>query len=212
MAFRRRRTIRRRPIRKYGRKYYNKRRYSGGQRIKRTVALAANVAAGVASDNVIWNQASRSTGFYNFSLSDLPNNGEITALYSLYKLTGVSLRFIPIAGTDATAGSTTLMDSFAYNIDKSIRGVPANMDELLEAGNVRIISAAQKPFKVWIPYPKAGTVISGSTAQMTTPWLDSDANQVKHFGLRYAFQQSLATASVRFQVYATYYLRVKTLK
>lgn len=212
MAFRsRRRSTRRRPTRKYGRKYY-KRRGTTGIRIKRTVALAANISGGVASDNVIWNQSSRATGFYNFSLSDLPNNGEITALYSLYKLTGVSLRFIPLAGTDATAGATTLMDSFAYNIDKSIRGVPLNMDEILEAGGARVVSAAARPFKIWIPYPKTATTLSGTTAGMVNPWIDSDANGIKHFGLRYAFQQSLATATVRFQVYATYYLRVRTLK
>lgn len=204
----------RRTKRTYRKKRATRRRFSGAgtMSIKRSCALAANVAAGIASDNVIWNQSTRSTGYFNFSLSDLPNNGEITALFSMYKLTGVSLRFIPLAGTDATAGSTTLMDTFAFNIDKSVRGVPANMDEILESGNCRIISGCQRPFKVWIPYPKAGTVISGSTAQMTTPWLDSDANQVKHFGLRYAFQQSLASASVRFAVYATYYFRVKYLK
>lgn len=183
-----------------------------GVLVKRTCALAANVAAGVAADNVIWNQSSRSLGYFSFSLSDLPNNGEITAMFNRYKLTGVSLRFIPIVGTSADAGATTFMDTLAIQIDKSVRGVPASMDELLECDNVRVFSAGAKPFKVWIPAPLAASTIGGSSALMTNSWLDSDKTDAKHYGLRYAFSQSLATAAVRFQVYATYYLRVKGMK
>lgn len=199
--------------RKYRRTY--RKRYArplAQTRIKRTCALAANIDTGVASDNVITNAAARSQGYFNFSLSDLPNNGEITALYSLYKITGVKLRFIPLVGTDASAGATTFMDTFAYSIDKSVRTVPVNQDELLEMGNCKVISAAAKPFKVWIPYPKAASTIGGTSAAMSTPWLDSDANTIKHYGLRYSFGQNLTTAAVRFQVYATYYLKVRTLK
>lgn len=183
-----------------------------GVLIKRTCALAANVAAGVAGDNVIWNQTSRALGYFNFSLSDLPNNGEITAMFNRYKLTGVSLRFIPIVGTSTDAGATTFMDTLAIQIDKSLRGVPASMDEILECDNCRVFSAGQKPFKVWIPAPLAASTIGGSSALMTNSWLDSDTNAIKHYGLRYAFSQSLASAAVRFQVYATYYLRVKGMK
>jgi len=73
MVYRRRRTTRRR-ARRTMRKRRTMRRYSGVL-IKRTCALSANVSAGVAADNVIWNQSSRSQGYFNFSLSDLPNNG-----------------------------------------------------------------------------------------------------------------------------------------
>lgn len=180
--------------------------------IKRTCALAANVETGVAADNVIWNQASRSRGYFNFSLSDLPNNGEITAMFNRYKLTGVQLKLIPIVGTDATAGATTFMDTLAIHVDKSVRGVPANMDEILEAGNCRIYSGALRPLKIWIGKPLAASTIGGVSGMMTNPWLDTDQNAIKHYGVRYAFSQSLASAAVRFQVYATYFLRVRGLK
>jgi len=183
-----------------------------GMLIKRTCALAAQVAAGTAGDNIIWNQSSRSVGYFNFSLSDLPNNGEFTALFNRYKITGVSLRFIPIVGTDATAGATTFMDTLAIQVDKSVRGVPVSIDEILESGNARVYSACQKPFKVWVSSPMAASTIAGSSAVLTNPWLDSDANGIKHYGVRYAFASSLASASVRFAVYATYYLRLKGTK
>jgi len=180
--------------------------------LKRTCALAANISSGIAADNVIWNQTSRSTGYFNFSLSDLPNNGEITAMFNRYKLMGVLLRFIPIVGTSTDPGATTFMDTIAIQVDKSVRGVPASMDEILEAGNARVFSAAAKPFKVYIKNPLAASTIGGSSASMSNPWLDSDANGIKHYGVRYAFASSLATASVRFQVYATYYLRLRGTK
>lgn len=185
---------------------------SKGMLIKRTCALAPQIASGTAPDNVIWNQSSRSVGYFNFSLSDLPGNGEFTALFNRYKITGVSLRFIPIVGTSTDPGATTFMDTLAVQVDKSLRGVPANIDEILECGNARVFSAAAKPFKIWVSAPLAASTIAGSSALLTNPWLDSDANGIKHYGVRYAFASSLATASVRFQVYATYYLRLKGTK
>lgn len=205
----------RRPRRYLRKRLYRRRRYvrpMGATRIKRTCALAAQITGGTASDNVIWNQSNRAQGYFNFSLSDLPNNGEITALYSLYKLTGVALKFVPIVGTDAPTGSTSFMDSFCYCIDKSVRGVPASLDEVLEQGNCKIMNASARAFKVYIPFPKAASTINSQSALMSTPWLDTDANNIKHYGLRYSFGNSLASATVRYQVYATYYLRVKTLK
>jgi len=214
MARRVRRSFRR-SSRKTGRRY--RKRYSTRMpsiRIKRSVALAPVIASGVAGDNTIRNDTTRNVGYFQFSLSDLPNNGEITALYSLYKLTGVSLKLIPISGTQADAGSvsSTFLEPFAYTVDKSIRPVPTDMDDLLEAGNCRIVTGAMRPIKIWVPYPKAGITTGGQSAMMTTPWLDSDQNAIKHWGVRYAFASANTTATVRYKVYATYYLRVKTLK
>lgn len=181
--------------------------------LKRTCALAPVVSGGVYSSNIIQDRDIYQYGYFNFSLSDLPNNGEVTAMFNRYKLTGVKLKFIPIQGTDATAASSNLMNTLALSIDKSVRGVPAAFDELMEAGNVKVYASALRPISVWISRPLAAATIGGSSAMMTNPWLDSDLNDIKHYGLRYAFKSGVPTTSAtRFAVYATYYLRLRGTK
>lgn len=204
---------RKRMGKKRSKKTVSRKRMSSGFLLKRTVALAPQITGGTANSNTVWDKTDRQFGYFNFSLSDLPNNGEITAMFNRYKITGVRLKFIPTQGTDTPSGATNLLNSLAVQIDKSVRSVPASFDELLEAGNCRVLSASQKGFSVWIGSPLAAATIGGVSALMTNSWLDSDSNEIKHYGLRYAFQNGYAAqAYTRFSVFATYYLRLKGTK
>lgn len=193
---------------------YRKRgsRRTGGILIKRTCALAPVVAAGVFTSNQLQDSTANQFGYFNFSLSDLPNNGEITAMFNQYKITGVKLRFIPMQGTETSPGSTNLMNALAVQVDKSVRGVPASFDEIIEASNAKVFSAAQKGFSIWISRPLAAATIASSSALLTNSWIDSDKTDAKHYGLRYAFQNGYASVYTRFMAYATYYVRVKGMK
>lgn len=221
----RRRTFRRRFLKRIGRPYRLKRMALSRQgkvySFKRNVAVAPwAIVDGnpvVQPNGTYISNASVAGnygfGHFRFRLSDLPSATDFTNLYERYKITGVKLRFVPVASTESSIGSaSTFMSPLAIAINRGAITTTADdrtFDQLMENQDVRIFTTL-KPFNVYIPYPKFYAPADGiTTAQEKGGWLNSKTATVHHFGLNYAWQQTVATTANQcaFRVIATYYMK-----
>lgn len=156
-------------------------------------------------------------GIFKFSLQDLPNYTDFTNLYENFRITGVRLRFMPIAGTESGSYSATssIMEPLAFCIDRGANdaiGINPGFTQLLENQDCKIRSS-YKPFSIYIAYPKAHAPADGVTQTvLMSPWLDTEVNGqvVDHHGLKFCFQTATpADRSVAYRVYATYYIKCR---
>lgn len=154
-------------------------------------------------------------GIFKFKLEDLPNYQDFTQLYEQFKITGVSLRFIPWIGTESSSNATARTDTIAYCIDRGANdliNVSPSFNSLLENQDVRLRNS-QRPFKVWIGSPVAhqGADAQTQVVNKPSPWLDSQlvtrSSIVDHHGIKFSFQNNVAdSTAVYYRVYATYYI------
>lgn len=153
-------------------------------------------------------------GYFTFQLQDLLNSADFTNLYAKYKITGVKLKFIPTRGDGADVSAPTtsgVMCSLAIAINRGATTLTAQertFDQILEQQDARIYST-QKPFSIYIPYPKFYAPADGLTvAQEKSGWLQSRHPEVDHYGVQFAWQfQANDQVASQFRVFATMYVK-----
>lgn len=169
------------------------------------------------------------SGVITFKLTDLLNSGSFTALFDLYKLTGVKLRLITTANVSDssvpnTSGQVGTLPMFyiAPNRDPYVPA-PTSVGDILNDDGCRIIRL-ERPYKTYLKSPKP--LILDSTGAANLPlqlgtkssqqfWLTTGGNSqtinqsnIEHFGFRWAGINQAPNALV-VQVYATYYFAMK---
>lgn len=168
--------------------------------------------------NIITNDVAAAfiAGIFKFKLEDLPNYQDFSQLYEQFKITGVSIRFIPYIGTEnSSVTGQSRTDTLALCIDRGANdqiNASPSFNSLLENQDVKLRNT-QRPFKIWVGSP---VVHTGADAQLqvlnrASPWLDSDVITrsaiVDHHGVKFSFPGNLPSEqSAYFKVYATYYL------
>lgn len=211
--------------RPYRRRMYPRKNLSSQNKIysfKRSVMLAPCQWISGSGENVqASNQVTNSSGagyfqigHFKFALTDLPNYSDFINLYERFKITGVKLKFIPIHGdgVDVQGGGAVTANLSPLAIAISREAVLQSSDErtfdqLLEQQDCKVYTS-QRPFSLYIPYPKFYAPADGlTTVQEKGGWIRSaTGSSVHHWGLRYAFpeQNSYATS---FRVICTYFVK-----
>lgn len=170
-----------------------------------------------ATINVISNALSEPffAGIFKFKLEDLPNYTDFTQLYEQFKITGVSLRFIPWIGTENSGLTQARTDTLAYCIDRGANDlvtVSPSFNSLLENQDVKLRNS-QRPFKMWIGSPVAhqGADAQVQVVNRASPWLDAElasrSTIVDHHGVKFSFPANVANdLACYYKVFATYYI------
>ncbi|AUW34332.1 capsid protein [Circovirus sp.] len=172
-------------------------------------------------------KSANTAGCNFFSLNQLPNYGEFTALFDQYKVNGVKYEFIPrfnsIDQATATGGE------FYTVIDRCDNDAPTSLNQMLEYQSMRKTPLTRKHtryFKPGVPtgvyanvddplnaYPLASRVT-------LSPWLSTtdgeNASQVpssiEHLGLKYWCSATNASANTTVDVVCTAYLAMRTVR
>lgn len=160
---------------------------------------------------------------YAFTLGNLPNYTELTALFEQYRINAIKLTFVPtcssLDGETATQIPTTyLTQPRLYTLIDKDANVPVNNESaMLQYGNVRIIKNPTRPFTIYIRGPavqvgtaNALTIVGG--APKSKQWLDCDNYSVQHLGCGVGGimpQAGAGTIAFNYNVIATYYMQFK---
>lgn len=149
----------------------------------------------------------------NFTLADLPNASDFTNLFDFYRICGVKLQFIPQANSNDTGASDPLsIPIFHYIADYDDSIGFANENQALEKEGIKT-RRLDKPFNYYI-VPRVSNEIynNGVTTAYALnkkkQWIDGNSSGVAHFGLK-AWVTTAAVYTLRFKIYATYYLQFK---
>lgn len=218
MAYRRPR-FRRRPraVKRFRRGYRRYRNVGNTKKLNQATVYSFKRMVQRRSD--ITNSPSADT-FNNlsFQLSDLPNYTEFTNLFDAYKITGVSIKFVPaytdtVSTTQLTAGD---VGAFVWVVDYDDSTNFTSIDEAYQKQGAKVRYSARRPWTIFIR-PRALMTGPGSAefqtpAGKSAPWLNCNATTagVVYRGIKWAWRQ--ASYANHIDVFCTYYLKFKNVK
>nr|WPR18769.1 MAG: capsid protein [Chemarfal virus 119] len=170
-------------------------------------------------------------GVMNWKIGDLTNFASFQGLFDLYKLTGVKIKMIPRfnqsqAGTPGIGGTQAGQLPILYiapNHDPYVPP-PSNIPDIINDDGVKIIQVS-RPLSFYINNPKPDLRTAGGDAlglqfnsrrKALQPWLTTggnlqtvDQSLTKHYGFRWALENTPLQYDCVLDVYATYYFSMK---
>lgn len=211
MVYRRRRFTRKRRTnnRNYRRRFRRTRttRYKGGQKrflYKRFTGVFGSLQL---------NNISETYAGYNFSLSDLPNYTEFTALYDMYKINRVKISFLPqqtISNSLSTVSNAAAYARFFSVIDTNDATAPTSIDQLREYESCKYTTIHRRHKR----YFKPRITDSGNVYTPGNPWIATSSPNVNYFGLKVAAEaiDSTVSTTMDYTIECKYYLSFRNVK
>lgn len=178
---------------------YNKKRYGIKQPVqyfKRTVYLPAFVVSSTALNVPFVN---------SFTLSDLPNSSEFTALYDQYKIMGVSYKLYPrFNSVDQNLSGGRIWTVLDYD-DSNL---PASINELCQYQNVKCTNTSQVHSRYLKP---AFNLTTGSAnIPQRRNWIDVASTAVPYRGIKGIIEPT--SSSVAYDCKMTFYCAFKNVR
>jgi len=149
---------------------------------------------------------------FNFSLNDLPNYTEFTALYDMYKINAIKFVVLPsvtenisLTGVNNPIASARMFSVIDYNDGTA----PTTIDQLREYQTCKMTPILKK-HKRYIYKPK----IFDTNSFSISPWLGTSSPSTNYYGLKLAIEPILSTGvtSMDFTIECVYYLSFKNVK
>lgn len=202
-----------------------------GMRIVRNPRYLPSIQIKRTFYNGIWQPAVTTTNdfwkYYQYTLSNMPDQAQYTSIFDQYKITGVLTTFIPrfdnFDGSNRTTVGTTNSSGVALSIindpytvvSPSGTYTSANYNTFAEQGRVRLYEAG-KTITVYSKPTIANTLLSGSNQLVKAPWLQTSNNLTVHycfhaFAHDHNFSGSFMTSQA-WDVYTTFYISFRGMR
>lgn len=151
---------------------------------------------------------------YQFSLNQLPNFSEFTALYDTYKLAAVKFKMVPRltdAGVSTTANShnTSPVHSAIDYDDANTTNDPLVLMQYQNYKMTRGLSLHQRYLKPKMAELVYVTGVSSGYGQGRR-WINCSNPDVPHYAVKLAIEPT--AVALQYDVYATYYVMFKAVR
>lgn len=176
----------------------------------------------------------------SFALTECPSNADYTALYDMYKINAVKIKFIPRynsnlvfiqspredggANTDLNidAGGTNLSSGSNWGLPELITVIDFDDDtnvsspsELYQYANMKRTLCSREHGRYFVPRIKVDS--SNTGLSMRKQWLDCDNSGVKHYGIKGCVTNvptfpGPGSAEFRIDLEVTYYMSFKNTR
>lgn len=165
------------------------------------------------SADIAFNSAGASAGAYAPALSNMPNYTEFTALFDMYRINKVVVKFVPsFTGSDANPAATANALPNLYSVtDNDDNATPANLDELLQYPGLKLTRANQIHTRVFTPC--VGVDAAGITgiAPKYKQWINCSSPSIVHYGMKY-WLDAIASTTGKYRIFITMYFSCKAVR
>jgi len=138
--------------------------------------------------------------------TDIPGWSEFQALYDSYKINAMKVFFIPLSNVSISSSAAGLVSTnegtyfyrFLSCIDYNDRSNPATLNAIREYDNCKVTSnnrIHKRYFKPNFTVDVENDDFPGTMANRYKPWLNTAAQTVEHYGLKYGFEHANLTSS-----------------
>jgi len=138
-------------------------------------------------------------GAWAFRLSDVSGYDEFTALYDEYRIDEIKVTFHNYGKTEAPT-NTTLASTILYTVDFDDDTPPANILELQEHTNCKLLTTRAKKWGVRFRPSVApmfyNTALTSGYGRKTGAWLDCAKPDIPHYGLKMWINQATDNAEI----------------
>lgn len=168
------------------------------------------------ASNVITSSLTAGGGIFRFKLADLPDYSEFTNLYEQFRISKVTLRLLPVVGTDAEAATTTRLIPLAIAANTSALDVVTSgvsLNDVLSEQGCRVY-AGDRPIVIACN-PKAYSSVDGaSAAGAYGGWLNTNGNgaSCEWLGFKWAWETTSPSGYSSYSVYATFTVECRNPK
>lgn len=219
-----RRNLKTGAIRVVGRRRYGAARYGRGARrglLSRGVPSVYNFKRKVYYENNFTVTAGGTAYLqaWDFQLGLLPNASDFTNLYDQYCIKKVVWKCIPkITQNEINSGLTSNNDlpSIHSAIDYDDGTNPTNINQLCEYQSHKMTRGNAMHTRVFVPKVELNVTSSGAVSSANAPksyqWLDCDAINIPHRGLKVVVPPPATTGTtLTYDVMVTYYFACKSV-
>lgn len=149
---------------------------------------------------------------YNFSLQDVPDFDEFTALYDCYKINAIKIMFIPQQTQSVSIGninnpnaSSRFFSAIDYNDDS-----PVTIQEIRQYQSCKMTPILRTHKR----YFKPRIQDRGATYTPGRPWINTSSPDQNYFGLKVAVEpmDSTNTLEMKYTVEVKFYMSFKSVK
>lgn len=150
-----------------------------------------------------------------FTLGDLPDVTDFTALYDQYKILGVKVQWLPRGNSSelATAGN---ISRFFSVIDRDDDATPSSIDQLCQYESLKVTNSTSLHKRYFKPSVRREIATGlGTTASEVamSPWIDVTNTNVKHYGCKIAVQGPNAVGTqIFYDAMVTMYLAFRNVR
>lgn len=211
----------------YKRKFNGKRTY---RRLRRKVArrprpmvrLSNNLhhyKRTVELDAIFADPLGHSFGSLQFTLGQLPNVSEFTALYDQYRINKIKVVFVPaLSGMDANAPSTQYyMPNLHSVVDYDDATAPTSMAQLFQYPRLKRTRGLRDHKQYFSPAVSVEVYQSGISTSYSAKWkqwLDLASTSVPHYGVKYGIDPGNPAGGNQWawRPYVTFYFSCKGVR
>lgn len=158
------------------------------------------------------------TGYaYEFFLSQIDTEGQLTSAWDQYKIRGIAIDIVPLFTSYIAESSVANPDLFAV-FDPDDNAIPATLGSLLNRNNViRWQGHRKKHFYIKNPTVQmsvnsTGTALGQFVVNKQAPWIDRASASVIHRGFKWGgYIETTTNPSTyfRYHVYMRYYISLR---
>lgn len=148
-----------------------------------------------------------------FKLNDLPDYAEWTATYDEYRISGIVVRYVPMATTEEATTSAYNTGLLHSAVDYDDATAPASVDEILQYQNHKLTRFNQELrtyFKPKIAEALYTTSFVGFGARRE--WVDCANADVAHYGFKTVLQAANTNVLTSYRVFITYYIKFRAVR
>lgn len=213
---------RRKPMRRTRRKIVRRNKMARQiHKYKRVV----NMGTYTASQSVVGGTVP-ARGAFSFNMNLLPNVSEYSSLYDQYKITGVSVKFVPKTSGQFQGGSSGSANPIGYGqvvsvIDFDDAATPLTKDQMLEYGSVKVTKSNREHKRFIKPKMLQEIFINSTTtgrAPIQAKWIDWSFPNAEHYGIKWFIDAPTVNnpltdnSSIAYDAYATFYFACKNTR
>lgn len=145
-----------------------------------------------------------------FTLGDLPDVTDFTALYDQYKISKIEVKWLP-RGNSSDVGSSGNISRFFSVIDRDDDAVPSSIDQLTQYESLKVTPTTATHARSFKPSMRLETATGlGTTANTIVgpKWIDVTNTNVKHYGVKIGIQGP-PLAQIKYDAMVTFHLAMK---
>lgn len=158
-------------------------------------------------------------GSYTFNLAGVPAVSDFVTLYDQYKIAGIKWTLIPkynsIEMAPGSSGGINNQTQVFSVLDYDDSQVPTSIDTLMQYQNMKMTRGGRTHKRYFKPRQLRnvyrGPLVGDGHEVIPARWNDMSYQDVVHYGLKYAVQQS-ANVPQEFDLRIDYYLCMKNVR
>lgn len=148
-----------------------------------------------------------------YTLNDLPDVTDFTALYDMYKINKITVKWLPRGNSSDVAAQGQISRMFTV-LDRDDDATPSSIDQLTQYESLKVTPTTAVHTRSFKPSLRVEVAngLGGTANNIVGPkWLNLANTNVKHYGVKLGVQAP-PSGTIRYDAMVTFHLAMKNVR